>query len=243
MNVANLTRSGITSAGQALLSYDSRDNRMFPTRGWYNTISGEVADTFLLSQNIFTRYEAVARYFYPIWGPFVFRAKLEGGMITSRDPLGVPIFERYFVGGIYDIRGFRPRTLGPRIQSLSSSDPNAGLFSTTIGGNAEVIINSEIEFPIFEKVGISGVVFVDAGNAFNTESRYCPSSAQPGNPKSDPCVGASRFPGASNLRYSTGFGFRWFSPIGPLRFEWGIPLDKQPGEENIVFEFTIGNFF
>ena len=46
-----------------------------------------------------------------------------------------------------------------------------------------------------------------------------------------------------NLRTSVGFGFRWFSPIGPLRFEWGIPLYLLPGEDKIVFEFTIGNFF
>jgi outer membrane protein insertion porin family len=51
------------------------------------------------------------------------------------------------------------------------------------------------------------------------------------------------------LRRSVGFGFRWFSPIGPLRFEWGIPLDRQQElpeggeEESLVFEFTIGNFF
>jgi outer membrane protein insertion porin family len=44
-------------------------------------------------------------------------------------------------------------------------------------------------------------------------------------------------------RESWGFGFRWFSPIGPLRFEWGIPFKTLPGEQPIVFEFTIGNFF
>jgi outer membrane protein insertion porin family len=45
------------------------------------------------------------------------------------------------------------------------------------------------------------------------------------------------------IRQSAGFGFRWFSPIGPLRFEWGLPLQPLPGEESMVFEFTIGNFF
>jgi len=44
------------------------------------------------------------------------------------------------------------------------------------------------------------------------------------------------------LRSSWGFGFRWFSPIGPLRFEWGFPVEPRPGEEPSVFEFTIGNF-
>ena len=45
------------------------------------------------------------------------------------------------------------------------------------------------------------------------------------------------------LYWSAGFGFRWFSPIGPLRFEWGIPLTRRPGDKDILFEFTIGNFF
>jgi outer membrane protein insertion porin family len=45
------------------------------------------------------------------------------------------------------------------------------------------------------------------------------------------------------LLYSVGFGVRWFSPIGPLRFEWGIPLTRRPGDQPIQFEFTIGNSF
>jgi len=60
--------------------------------------------------------------------------------------------------------------------------------------------------------------------------------------KFDPCFNAPDSL-VKGIRKSVGFGFRWFSPIGPLRFEWGIPLDAQPGEDPLVFEFTIGNFF
>jgi outer membrane protein insertion porin family len=239
-SIANLLRSGITSSGQAQVSYDSRDNRMFPTRGWYNTLSGEIADHFLLSENVFTRYEAVARFFYPVWGPFVFRAKLEGGLVSSRDPHGVPIFERYFVGGIYDIRGFAPRSLGPVIRSLSAQTQDSSLQSFLIGGNAQVLGNAEIEFPIFDKVGIRGVVFADMGNAFNLEDQYCKIRPSNVSASKDPCNGPLDI-GA--YRESWGFGFRWFSPIGPLRFEWGIPFKTEAGEQPIVFEFTIGNFF
>ncbi|MEO0108505.1 MAG: BamA/TamA family outer membrane protein [candidate division WOR-3 bacterium] len=45
------------------------------------------------------------------------------------------------------------------------------------------------------------------------------------------------------FRQSWGFGFRWTSPIGPLRFEWGFPLHPQEGEQNQVFEFGMGSFF
>ncbi|HEX3697272.1 MAG TPA: outer membrane protein assembly factor BamA [Polyangia bacterium] len=238
--IANLLRSGVTSAGQALLSYDSRDNRLFPTKGFYNTLSAEVADHFLLSENVFTRYQAVGRFFYPIWGPFVLRMKLEGGLIASRDPRGVPIFERYFVGGIYDIRGFAPRSLGPTILAPSSQSQDASLSNFLIGGNMQVLANAEIEFPIFDKVGIRGVVFTDMGNAFNLEDQYCKLSPHGVDASKDPCSNPLNL-GA--YRESWGFGFRWFSPIGPLRFEWGIPFKTLPGEQPIVFEFTIGNFF
>ncbi|HXI59433.1 MAG TPA: outer membrane protein assembly factor BamA [Polyangia bacterium] len=238
--IANLLRSGVTSAGRALLSYDSRDNRLFPTKGFYNTLSAEVADHFLLSENVFTRYEAVGRFFYPIWGPFVFRMKLEAGLIASRDPRGVPIFERYFVGGIYDIRGFAPRSLGPTIRALSNQAQDAGLSNFLVGGNMQVLGNAEIEFPIFDKVGIRGVVFTDMGNSFNLENQYCKISPSGIDASKDPCSGPLDL-GA--YRQSWGFGFRWFSPIGPLRFEWGIPFKTLPGEQPIVFEFTIGNFF
>lgn len=240
VSIANLLRSGVTSSGRAMLSYDSRDNRMFPKRGWYNTLSGEVADEFTLSQNIFTRYEGVMRYFYPIWGPFVLRLKAEAGLISSRDPRGVPIFERYFVGGIYDIRGFAPRSLGPVVRALSEQSQDSGIRQFLVGGNMQVIGNAEIEFPIFEKVGIRGVVFTDVGNAFNLERQYCDLAPANVDPVKDPC----RTPlDLKAYRASWGFGFRWFSPIGPLRFEWGIPFRTLPGEQPIVFEFTIGNFF
>ncbi len=42
---------------------------------------------------------------------------------------------------------------------------------------------------------------------------------------------------------SAGFGIRWRSPMGPLRFEWGFPIGRKPGERPQVFEFTIGSFF
>src|SRR5262249_29216650 len=143
---------------------------------------------------------------------------------------------------INDVRGFRLRALGPIVQVPLSTDPSAPLVPFNIGGNVQLFANNEIEFPIFERVGIKGVVFVDGGNTFNTEDRYC-------NPKIAVAAGLDRYNNPCQsfnpfvVRTSWGFGFRWFSPIGPLRFEWGLPFSRRPGEDPIVFEFTIGNFF
>ena len=243
-SVANLFRGGITSSLRASVSYDSRNNRLFPTKGWFNNAFFEVADEFTGSQNIFVRYGGFSRHYQPLFGPFVLKTNAEIGVTTSRDSLGVPITERYLIGGIYDVRGFRPRSLGPQLRVAQPGDIAQPLRNLPLGGNLQLIWNSEIEFPLFKQVGISGVVFFDAGNAYNLEDRYCSGTSATGDisPKFDPCFD---FPTSltAGLRTSVGFGFRWFSPIGPLRFEWGIPLDRQPGEEPLVFEFTIGNFF
>ncbi len=244
-SVANLFRGGVTSSIRWALSYDSRNNRLFPTKGFNHQVFVEVADDFTASENIFLRYGGYARHYRPLIGPFVLKLNGEVGITVSRDPLGVPITERYLIGGISDIRGFAQRSLGPRLLTGSPNDPQGPLNQITFGGNLQVIWNSEIEFPLFQKVGISGVVFFDAGNAFNLEERYCSGGAGSSveiSAKYDPCFD---FPESitEGLRTSVGFGFRWFSPIGPLRFEWGIPLDRQPQEQPLVFEFTIGNFF
>ena len=245
-DVANLFRGGITSSIRGSLQWDSRNNRLFPTGGWYHNVFAEYASKYTGSENIFLRWGGFARHYRELWGPFVLHLNAEIGVTTSTDPLGVPISERYLIGGIYDVRGYRPRSLGPLLST--GRDPDGPLRALSLGGNMQMIWNSEVEFPLLKRLAISGVLFFDMGNAYNLEARYCTGgSGDAISPKFDPCF---RFPDSiiTGLRKSVGFGFRWFSPIGPLRFEWGIPLDRQTRpdgvtEEPLVFEFTIGNFF
>jgi outer membrane protein insertion porin family len=234
--VANLYRGGATSSVRGSLQHDTRDNRLFPTRGQFHSVYAEVADEFTGSENVFTRFGVSSRYYRPVWGPFQLRLRGELGVVTSRDPLGVPITERYLLGGIHDIRGFEPGQLGPRIQIMNGDE----LEQLSLGGNLKIVTNTEIEFPVARAVGLSGVVFFDAGNAFNLEDRYCTGSAD-ANPKRDPCFSPSSL--IEGLRGSVGFGLRWASPMGPLRLEWGIPLDRQPGESAINMAFSIGSLF
>ncbi|MCH9687656.1 MAG: outer membrane protein assembly factor BamA [Deltaproteobacteria bacterium] len=254
--INNLFSNGLTSALTARLQYDTRDNFLFPTQGMYHQLRGEFANRYLGSQNQYNRYLLDSRFYFPVIKskqPFrawlVFKTRLQVGLVHNRLPQGVPIFERYFPGGIFgdgQIRGFPLRSLGPRILVASSPDPTAALFPYGVGGNLLTSLNAELEFMIIPPANIKGVVFYDMGNAFNTEPLYCAEPNPDLLPKSDPC---GNF-GFRDLRYSMGFGFRWQSPIGPLRFEWGIPLDRQQptellrrGEDPIVFEFSIGNSF
>jgi outer membrane protein insertion porin family len=254
--ITNLFADGITSALTTRLAYDTRDNFLFPTSGMFHSLSGEFASKYFGSQNRFNRYTLDSRFYFPVirseqafraW--LVFKTRLQVGYVHSIEATGVPIFERYFPGGIYgagEIRGFRLRSLGPKIKVASSPDPTARLIPYEIGGNLLTALNAEFEFMMIPPANIKGVIFFDMGNAFNTEDLYCEDLNPSQLPKSDPCVPWK----LTDLRFSMGFGFRWQSPIGPLRFEWGFPLDRQRGTEfdaraddPVVFEFSIGNSF
>ena len=234
-------KSGTTSALRLSLQWDKRDNRLFPTRGYFLSGSAEFAPPLLAPEaifgddvNLFTRYAVDARAYRPFWLGLVGRAKLALGYIRDWDAdHRVPISEHYYVGGINSVRGYRYLSISPVVYVPILNDPSAKRGALYVGGDKQLVLNFELEFPLFKAVGVRGVLFSDFGNAF-----------APGH-YTDSAVPLS-------LYKSVGFGFRWQSPIGPLRFEWGIPLDRRrESPENggayidqaLDFQFTIGNFF
>ncbi len=235
LRLSNLFADGWTSSLRFTLMWDTRDNRLFPTDGHLLQGSTEHAGTYTFSQNEFTRLSGIVRYYFPLFWSVVLKTNLSLGYITP----GAPIFEKYFAGGIYNIRGYEPRSIGPLEPApIDGWDPSSTIQLTNVGGNKQVVANLELEFPIFPQVNIKGVLFLDAGNAFG-ESEHLFSERY-----SDHFETGERFKETwMGMYWSTGFGFRWFSPIGPLRFEWGIPLTRRPQDQDILFEFTIGNFF
>ncbi len=232
-------KSGTTSSIRLSLQWDRRDNRLFPTNGYFLTISGEWAppelspsDVFGHQPNLFTRYALDARLYRPIWKGLVARGKLSIGIIRDWDAAHpVPISELYYVGGINSVRGYRYLSLSPVMPVGVSTGPDTGTTRLNVGGDKQVVINTELEFPIVGEAGIRGVVFYDLGNSF-AQGKW-----------NDPAVPMSVYK-------SWGFGLRWVSPIGPLRFEWGFPLDRRKDpvtgqyiDAPVDFQFTIGNFF
>jgi outer membrane protein insertion porin family len=204
----NRFRSGTTSSVRLSLQWDRRDNRLFPTGGFFLNLSADVAPPFLAPDwifgqdvNLFYRESLEFRYYQNLWAGLTGRFR---GWDANHP---VPVSELYYVGGINTIRGYRLYSIAPVAIVGQSPTPDSGLRLLTIGGNKQIILNFELEYPIVEKMGIRALVFFDAGNAF-APGFY-----------NDPAVGFS-------LYKAWGFGFRWFSPIGPLDFQ-----------------FTIGSFF
>ena len=101
------------------------------------------------------------------------------------------------------------------LRDVGPKDPETG---DVIGGTTMFTGTLEFVFPLIKNAGMKGLLFYDTGNTW--ESGYH----------------------LNDLRKTAGTGVRWYSPIGPLRLEWGYVLDKQPGESASRFEFTIGWF-
>ncbi|MFW6126819.1 MAG: outer membrane protein assembly factor BamA [Thermodesulfobacteriota bacterium] len=91
-----------------------------------------------------------------------------------------------------------------------------------VGGDRFFQINTECRFPfpLLNKYGIVGLVFFDAGNVYGASGTLVP-----------------------NVRTSAGGGVRWFSPMGPLRVEWGYNLNKKDFERQSAWEFSVGGAF
>jgi outer membrane protein insertion porin family len=207
------------------ISYDSRDHFFNTTEGTKSAFSTQFAG--LGGDNRYIKSDISARWYYPLlkdpkWGGSYVLALGGtlgwgvgfGGHGTTANEL--PLFARYFLGGINSVRGFADRSLGPREQSCTTVDDATSCSTEVIGGDKAMVGNVELLFPILEEYGLRGVAFFDIGNAFNNFN-------------------------FGDLRRSVGFGGRWMSPFGPLRVELGFPLNKKPGDDTSVLGFTIGS--
>ncbi len=90
-----------------------------------------------------------------------------------------------------------------------------------VGGDKFVQFNVEMLFPLLKDAGVMGVVFFDTGNAYNDDEAI----------------------DLGNMRESVGYGIRWYSPMGPIRLEYGHILDPKEGESGGQWEFTMGTAF
>jgi outer membrane protein insertion porin family len=102
--------------------------------------------------------------------------------------------------------------------SVSPRDPRTG---DRIGGEKMAILNLEYRFPLIREQGIMGVLFFDAGNSWTDEQGY----------------------DFGDVKKSIGTGIRWYSPIGPLRLEYGWVIGPEGDEPSGNFHFSVGGLF
>ncbi|HSR13392.1 MAG TPA: outer membrane protein assembly factor BamA, partial [Thermodesulfobacteriota bacterium] len=204
---AGTTQTSSVSQG---IRRDSRDHRFDPTRGSDIGFTFEFAGGPLGGTNDFTKYQLSSSYYVtPFWNTtFMARGRID--YINGYGGNPIPFYERFRLGGIYTLRGFKAYSVGPKTST-----------GETLGGDKDLLFNFEMIFPIAKEIKLKGVLFFDAGNAWDVGQNY----------------------NIGDLRTSAGFGLRWMSPVGPLRLEWGYNIAPKSGEAHSSWEFTIGGFF
>lgn len=198
------------------ISRNTTNRFIDPSKGTVHTASIQYAGGPFGGDSQFLKYNLNAKSYFPVTDHTVFSMNFVWGHAISTDggwnQGEVPLYERYFLGGPYSVRGFKARSISP-------VDPKTG---DDIGGNKYLIGNFEYQIPLAPEAGFKGVLFVDAGNTWDQ----------------------GKWPFKSQgLWVGYGIGIRWYSPMGPMRFEYGWNLDRPPGDPAGVFEFTIGTAF
>ncbi len=213
--------SELTSSLIPGLFRDTRNHPFDPTAGSYQALTFEFAG--LGGTSHFYKAEARGRWYYPFyrsasWGTFVLSEGVSFAFGRSyRGPSAeLPLFERYFPGGINSVRGYDVRSLGPRVPVFDARGRLIRL--DAIGGSQQFISNTELIFPLVESLGLRGVLFFDAGEAFT----------------------AARGIDFGDLRLAYGAGIRWLSPIGPLRIEVGFPVQRRVDDSSSAVNFSFG---
>ncbi len=198
------------------LTRNTTNRYIDPSSGTVQSVALQYAGPPLGGDSRFFKYILNAKAYFPITDKSVFSANLTWGHVVPMyggwDKGEVPLYERFFLGGPYSVRGFEARSISPK-------DPESG---DDIGGTKELVLNLEYQFPLVEEAGFKGVFFVDMGNTWDQDMW--------------PFVN-------QGLWIGYGVGVRWYSPMGPMRFEYGWNVDRPPGEPSGVFEFTIGTAF
>jgi outer membrane protein assembly factor BamA len=199
VNVARLT-------GTALV--DTRDDLFDATRGQFFSATFEYGAGPLGSDVRFVK-QVVSELYYRSLGRRLVMASAGRVGLAAGQGQAVITSERFFAGGGNTVRGYEENTLGPR----------DSIFGGAAGGNASLVLNQELRFPIVWR--LRGVGFVDAGNVFDA-------------------VGDIRL---GELRVGAGFGVRVQTPFALLRVDLGTPIGRRSGEPRLQWFFSIGQAF
>jgi outer membrane protein insertion porin family len=197
---------------------DERDSALIPTKGRYRRASLELSG---VGSSRYYRSSYQDQYFWPVASAVTLavNGEVNYGDGLAGDPY--PIFKNFYAGGIGSVRGFVAGTL-----NVSGTRPSGSIFRLPIGGSARLIGNAELQFP-FPGTGVDRSLrwftFLDAGQVWN------------------PNEGENIR--LSDLRYSTGLGISWISPVGPLKLSLAYPINDKPGDYVQRFQFQLGTGF
>jgi outer membrane protein insertion porin family len=153
----------VTSAISSSLSMDTRDDFFAPTRGVRHNLFVQYAGGILGGDNDFVKVLGETSWYFPLPLYMVFNVRGKVGFIVPYSGKPVPIYEKFFVGGIQTLRGFEYGKAGP----LDAQEE-------PLGATKMITLQNELIFPLAREIGLRGAVFFDIGKGFNLWKNITP---------------------------------------------------------------------
>ena len=196
------------------LAYDTRNNTRLPNHGQRTELTSE----FSVGKQDYYKLELHTAWYFPgLFSGHVIEAVGRTGVADSISGGDVPFYDRYYLGGLYSLRGFKFRNIAPRQAYTPGVDT-----TEPIGGDSYWFGSVEYSIPLFEKengVSLRFALFYDIG-----------------------AVAAAPYSFSSSYSDDWGLGIRLNIPhLGPLRLDYGFPLahDQYNGSSG-QFQFGVG---
>jgi outer membrane protein insertion porin family len=211
---------------------DTRDNALDAHKGLYQVFDFGVTSTPLGSSADFVRFLGQTAFYIRVRPWLTWANNFRLGFASPFSGSSVPLSQMFFSGGADSLRGFPINGAGPQRPVQVCSNPadssTCTLINVPVGGESLFIFNSEARFPIpwaplsFLRGRLGGVVFYDGGNVY----------AHINLPQM-----------VNNYTNTIGFGFRYNTPVGPVRFDIGHNLNPVPGVNATQYFVTLGQAF
>ena len=206
---------------------DTRDKPLDAHKGLYQTTDYGVTSRIFGASADFHRLLTQTAYYKGIGHGIVFANSLRLGLAKAFAGDTVPTSERFFAGGATTLRGFSLNAAGPQravaVCTTPTADPTTcPQITIPVGGNQLFIFNSEMRFPLPIIKNLGAVLFHDGGNVYQN-------------------INFRQF--LDNYSNTVGFGIRYNTPVGPVRFDVGHNLNPVTGLKSTQFFVTLGQAF
>ena len=207
--------------------HDTRDNVLDAHRGIYQNYEVDVSPYWMGSNFSFAQLITQTAYYKNVHNGIIWANSLRVGLEQPFAGSEVPLSSEFFAGGGSTLRGFPLNGAGPQRTIPVCGNPadpaTCSKITVPEGGNELLIINTELRFPLNSiKEGLGIVTFYDGGNVF-------------------PTIGFHDF--TSLYSNNVGIGFRYATPVGPIRIDIGRNLNPVPGIKPTQYFITLGQAF